>query len=290
MGRGRRTGRDAGGSRPGRVSATVAVALTLAGGVLGAQEPIPIDHFDGWRSWPLYEAGELEIDAAPLGNLRAEFRFEVPSGDTMTMYVDVLEGSLRGQPALWIQHTSSGLEGDSTLGTTVIDGLLVDRESFRIAYRIQATRGARSWAGPYAFVQHRPERVSAVHVADDGTVETETLDGETDPFDFATMPFLFPFMEGGLQAGRALRLMNIGARGDRAPRPVAIRVMGRTTITDAREREREVWEVQLLSNSERMLVTIWVDETPPWFFGWRYRMVEDGALRTRMMYRDHRIF
>lgn len=276
-----------------RAVAPVAVALlalwpgVLWPGVVVGQGAVSIEHFDGWRDWPLYEAGDLRLENDALGPQRTLFEFPLPTGGTTTMTVDVLPAHLRGEPALWIEHTSSGVPGD-TAGTTVIDALLVDRETFRVAFRIQGARGTRSWMGPYRLTQHRPDRILAVTVEEDGTVEKEELGEASDPFDFAAMPYLFPFME--IEEGRGLRLLNIGTAADLTPRKVPIRVIGDTTITDANGREHDVTEIQRLSNSERALYTIWVTDEPSFWYGWRGQWVEDGRTIWEWRYREHEIF
>lgn len=265
----------------------VATAVLLIGSAVGlpAQEPLDISHFDGWQDWPLYEAGDLAVDTRGLASQRTVFDFRIPTGDTVRMSIDVFTGMhLRGEPALWIQYLSSGVAGDSA-GTSTLDALLVDRGSFRIAFRIQGAPGDRSWTGPYDFVKHRPDRVVALHIPDDGTVETETQELTADPFDFAAMPYLFPFLD--LEEGGGVRLVNVGARGQRGTREVAVLPVGRTTVTDALGRDHEVREVQLLSHTGRVLISFYIADEAPYFCGWHYRRVDNGATLSKFDYREH---
>ncbi len=281
--------RDRAHLRGGLVPA-LAMTVALAGPAAAQESPEPaidIDHFEGFEDWPLYRAGDLELENAALGEQRTRFDFRIPTGDTIRMVIDLMEAYHRGQPALWIEWISSGIPGD-TSSPGSLDVMLVDRSTFRIAFRIQGTPGPRRWAGSYDLVQHHPDRVVRVSVSDSGTVDTETLERATNPFDFATMGYLFPFI--GLEQGRHFRLQNVGSRGSPEPKVVAIRMMGPTTITDATGRTREVHEVQLLSASRRSLVSFWVDEDAPYFYGWTFTSVRDGSTFSRLMYREHTVF
>lgn len=265
--------------------AVAALLLLAAPALLEAQDPISLSHFEDWRSWPVYEAGELPIDNAALATQRTIFDFANPTGAVDPMVMDVFADVYhRGRPAVWVQWTSGGRAGD-TEGTSVLDAILLDRETFRVAFRIQGVPGPRAWAGPYAVTQHHPGRVARIGIADDGTVTTDELAHEVDPFDFATMQYLFPFI--GLEEGKSFRLMNVGAAGNLEPRDVGVRVIGRTSIEDARGVAHDVWEVQLLTNTEGGLVSFYVTETAPFFHGWDFRRVADGRTLTSLRLRDH---
>jgi len=282
-------------SRIGKRTGTLKTgALLLLGGVVAvlgrpatAQEPVSVEHFDGSEQWPLYEAGELELEGEALEDQRTWFDFLTPSGDTVGMTVDVHEVFHRGEPALWVQWTSKGEPGD-TAGTSTIDDLLIERSTFRIAFRIQASPGPRSWAGNYDLVQHHPDRVVRVAVRDDGSVDREVLEEATAPFDFATMGYLFPLLP--LDEMEGFRLLNVGTRGDISPKEVALWPAGRTTIEDSRGGQHRVQEVQLLSASGRVLVSFYVTRGPPYFWGWLYRNVEDGRVISHLVYRGHEVY
>lgn len=256
---------------------------------LPAQQKVsPPEGFEGHESWPLYEPGDLDLDFGPLTTQRTEFAFRVPSGDTIPLLIDVFESAFQGGPAYWVQWTSGGLPAEAGGGTGSIDAILVHGETFRVLWRVAAIPGDRTWAGSYEVSQHHPEEIVRVQIAGDGEVATERVEMENDPFDFATMGYLFPFI--GLEAGKRYRLRNIGVRGDPAPRDVSVRVAGRTTVTGADGERHEVWEVQLLPFSRRNLVTFWVDDEAPYFYGWSFRNVESGRLFSELRYRGHTVF
>lgn len=281
------------GGTPGH-SAVLLAAVLLAAALLlwwapgtAAQESIPLDDFEGWTEWPLYEPGDVELDPDAFESMLGSYEFRTPSGDTAVMRIHTIaDVYFQGEPALWVQHTGTGLGDDSTR-TSTLDHIIVSRETLRVFFRVAATPGSRSWAGSYDVTQHYPDRVVRTGIGDSARVVQNRFEGENDPFDFATMPYLFSFME--LEAGRRFRLMNIGSARDPEPRDVAILVKGRTTLEDAHGEEHEVWDVQLLNHAETLLVHLYVTEEAPRFWGWAFRRVANGATGVEWVYRDHRI-
>lgn len=265
------------------------IALSTSPLNVEAQEPISLADFDGWRDWPLYAPGDLEIDSEALVSHRTWMKFIAPSGDTMTQHVDLTtEARFNGEPAIWVQHTGSGTLGDPETQTSVIDWMIVNRMTFRVLFRIGGAPGERTWAGRYDLTQHYPDHVVRTTVNDDASVSQNRANIDNNPFDFVTMPYVVA-LSGLLREGERFRLMNIGSANDPAPRSVGLFVKGKTTIEDGNGVRRDVWDVQLISNSERLLVHLYVSEDLPYFMGWRFRSVANGRDGVINLYRSHRL-
>jgi hypothetical protein len=277
---------DARPQRLGFLSLFGLLAALLAGAAHG-QAAISLDAFDGWESWPLYAPGDLAVDTSALGPLRIEFdgRFPGPQGfgrgplDPLTMYMDVIEESFHAQPALWVQWTSR--PPAEAAGSPALDMLLVGRATLRLLFRVAASsRGA--WAGRYELLQAQPERLVQVSVEEDGTTTREVVEGPADYFDFATYPFLLPFLD--LRPGLAFRLSGYDYL-EKKPEILPVRVADRTTITDARGIEHEVWRVDVMPSHRATLITFYVAKEAPFFYGWDYRLTRDGSMAVQLTYR-----
>lgn len=266
-------------------------AMPLLGLVSGspavaAQQPLSLDHFDGWETWPLYHPGELSLATQRLVPLRIAFDglfpgaqgFGRPPLDTLTMIMDVVEQRFHGAPALWIQWLSQPSAGG---GSPALDALLVDRATFRLLFRLAASaRG--EWAGRYEVVQAKPDGVTQVTVNEDGTTGAHTLEGGGTYFDFATYPFLFPLLD--LREGMAFRLSGYEYLEQRAE-ILPVRVVGRTRVADAHGREREVWRVDIMPAHRATLISFYVSRDPPFFYGWDYRLTRDGSTALKLTLR-----
>lgn len=272
-----------------RTGPALRLALVLAGGVpaaVAAQGPLALNHFNGWEAWPLYGPGDLRIASASLIPLRIEFDglfpgpkgFGAPPLDSLTMYMDVLEQSFRGAPAVWVQWLSR--PPVSRQASPALDALLVDRATFRLLFRIAASRPG-AWAGRYELIQAQPERVTQVTVGEDGKAATHQLD-TANYFDFATYQFLFPFLD--LREGLAFRLRGyeyLEKEGEELP----VKVVGRTHVADARGRRHEVWQVDVMPAHRATLITFYVSREPPFFYGWNYRVTRDGSTAIKLTLR-----
>jgi hypothetical protein len=271
--------------------ATCLAALVILAGpaALTAQEPLPLGHFDDWETWPLHAPGDLATDDREIVPLRIEFegQFPGPNGfgspplDSLTMFMDVLELTFRGSPALWIQWLSSPPR-ERTSASPALDALLVDRVTFRLLFRLAASQRGE-WAGRYEIVQARPDRVVQVSVDEDGTtIATEIENDAAGLFDFATYQFLFPFLE--LREGDAFRLSGyeyIEKRAEILP----VRVVGRTRVKDAFGRDNEVWQVDIMPEHRQTLISFYVTREPPYFYGWDYRLTRDGTMAIQLRLR-----
>lgn len=242
--------------------------------------PPDLTPFEGWQEWPLIAPSDLRLDTGALGNQRIVFDGMFgPPGDPspVTMYMDVFEVWHGGRPAYWIQWTSSGNPAGAA-ESVGIDTLVVDRETFRILFRVAAT-------GPsgYALTVHGAEQITQFRLdADAGSATTHRAEEPAGSFDFATFQFLFPFL--GLEDGRRFRLVNIGQPPDLEPREVAVLVAGKVLLEAGREDDPynvEAWDVQVMPSHGRALIHFYVLEEAPFFYGWEYRLA-DGRLVSMM--------
>ncbi len=263
------------------------VLSLLAAPPVAAQGALSLAHFDGWDAWPLYEPGDVAIANAELMPLRIEFDglFPGPNGfgrqplDSLTMLMDVVEASFRGAPAVWVQWLSK--PSRKTVAAPALDALLVDRATFRLLFRMAASQRG-DWAGRYELVQAQPDRVLQVTVDEDGTTKTQTLEGAANYFDFATYQFLLPFLD--LRQGMRFRLLGYEYL-EKRPEVLPVRVVGRTQVVDARGREHEVWRVDVMPEHRQTLISFYVSEEPPFFYGWDYRLTRDGSTAVKLTLR-----
>lgn len=263
------------------------VALCLSGLSVAparAQEPLSLEHFDGWESWPLVEPGDLQVDTTGLVPLRIEFDglfpgpngFGVPPPQPLTMYMDVIESRFHGEPALWIQWLSKPRAEEG--GSPALDALLVERGTFRLLFRIAASaRG--EWAGNYELIQARPDGVTQVSVGEDGSSAKQVLDGPANYFDFATYQFLLALID--LRENDRYRLSGYDLL-DKDAEVLAARVVGRVMVPDADGREHEVWRVDLMPAHRATLISFYVTGEPPYFYGWDYRVTRDGSTALKL--------
>lgn len=265
------------------------LASVLGASSATAQQPVSLDHFDGADSWPLYRPGDLPLDNAALRPQRIAFdgRFPGPQGFGrgplvhLTLYMDVLDVFFHGEPAVWVQWTSTSPPESST-EAPALDALVVDRATFRLLFRVGRSGPAQAWAGRYEIVHATPDSTIQVSVRDDGSTDRKVLADPGPRFDFATYPFLFPFLD--LHEGLSFRLAGYDFV-DEAEEILAVRVVGRTRITDATGGGREVWRVDVLPPHRATLITFWVTRQAPFFYGWEYRLTRDGTTALDMTYR-----
>lgn len=268
-----------------RSSITTALLLVLSAASGGAQEqPVSLEEFEGWRSWTLHQPGDLELDHERLVPILTMYDFQVPTGDTMKMGIEILpDVRFQGQPAMWVNWIGAGGEE----GTTNLDAIILNRETFRVLFRIAAAPGDRNWAGTYSLKAHRPGKVVEVTVGDDMAVQRDSLEVDTNVFDFATMGYLFALLD--LEEGQRFRLMNVGGGASLEPREVGILVGGMKTVGDPADRSHQVREIRLIANSENAVVTFHVSRTAPFFHGWSYQLVSNGRTFSDLTYRTHTV-
>lgn len=120
-----------------------------------------------------------------------------------------------------------------------------------------------------------------VTVNQDGTTATHTVEGAA-YFDFATYQFLFPFLR--LREGMAFRLSGYEYLEQRAE-VLPVKIVGRVKFTDARGAEHDAWQVDVMPAHRATLITFYVSEEPPFFYGWDYRLTRDGATAIKLTLR-----
>jgi hypothetical protein len=254
-----------------------------------AQRPIPLDDFTGWESWPLVRPGDLDLSGATLQPVHIEFDglFPGPRGfgsqplDSLTMWMDLLPARFHGRAAYWVTWTSSGPRPPRE-EAPAIDAILVERRSFRLLFRLARSGPASFWAGRYEYVQAAPDSVVQVTVDDSGTTSRHALGTDHPLFEFASYPFLFPWLE--LRAGNGMRLAGYDYL-DKKEEILAVRVVGRVTIPDARGVGHEVWRVDVMPAHRATLISFFVAREPPYFYGWDYRLTRDGSSAVRLTLR-----
>lgn len=267
--------------------AAVLVAGLFSARTAAGQQPVRLDHFDGWERWPLYAPGDLPITSGKLIPLRITFDglFPGPRGfgrpplDSITMLMDVIEETFHGAPALWIQWLSR--PSAKPTASPALDALLVDRGTFRLLFRLAASaRG--EWAGRYEVLQARPKLLVQATVNEDGTAERHVLQAPADYFDFATYQFLLPFIE--LREGMAFRLSGYEYL-EKTPEVLPVRVVGRARVADAAGTMHDVWQVDIMPAHRATLITFYVSPEPPFFYGWDYRLTKDGSTALKLTLR-----
>jgi hypothetical protein len=267
----------------------LALGLAFSPLVAEAQHPLALDAFDGWETWPLVRPGDLDLSSVVLAPVRIAFAgffpgaggFGVPPLDSLTMWMDVLPATFHGKPALWVQWTSSGVRTRAA-EAPALDAILVDRATFRLLFRVARSGPAKAWAGAYDLIHATEDSVVQVSVGDDGAAAKHVLDRHATYFDFATYPFLFPFLN--LRPGLGLRLAGYDFLG-KQEEILAVHVAGRTTVTDARGTTHDVWQVDVMPSHRATLISFYVTPTAPYFYGWDYRLVRDGSTAIKLTYR-----
>jgi hypothetical protein len=251
------------------------------------QQPLSLEHFEGWETWPLMAPGDLHLENDSLAPLRIEFDglfpgpngFGVPPLDSLTMYMDVMDVNFHGAPALWVQWTSRPPPHGT--GVPALDALVVDRATFRLLFRVAASNRGE-WAGQYEVIQAMPDRVVQVTVSEDGETGQHVLEGPATYFDFASYPFLFPLLD--LREGLAFRLGGYDYL-DKSAEVLAVRVVARTSVSDASGGAHDVWRVDVMPPHRATLITFYVSREPPFFYGWDYRLARDGSTALKLTLR-----
>lgn len=253
---------------------------------ISAQPPLSIDEWEDFESWSVTKPGELKLKNTELKNQRIIFDgiFPGPGGQTRptTMIMDITNVFFQGKPAVWIQWTSTSSENDKQ-GTASLDLIVVEKQTFRTLFRIADGPGIRQWAGNYNITHYGPEQITNIFTKDDGTTETKTLRPETDVFEFATFQFLLPFLD--LKDGAKYRLPGFQRTSHRY-QLIPVRIGGKTGIRDAHGKKHEVWEAQVISADRSTLITFYLTQKAPYFYGWKYERVSDRKILTSMTFRE----
>ncbi|GAB4536923.1 MAG: hypothetical protein Tsb0010_16330 [Parvularculaceae bacterium] len=255
---------------------------------------IDTSHFDGFENWPLYRPGELRAENDAIADQRILYKAQFPSAaglqgpleDTIMM-MDLHDLYFRGEPALWVQWTSTGRRDDPA-GTASIDMLIADKASHRLLYRIQSVGGPGGppvWAPPLSIQSHMRSKIIDVNVTSDGETETKTLESDdAGTIDFATLQFWLPFI--GLEEGMKFRVPYYQRQREQIG-GLPVQVVGRAEIVDANGDKHDVWRVQTMSDTRASLIEFWISEDAPYFMGWDFRLTRDGRRVAYMEYMKH---
>jgi hypothetical protein len=250
---------------------------------------LDLSAFEGWETWPVVEPGEMTADNAGLTDQRIVFdaKFPGPGGlsaplEPTTMIIDVAEVYFKGEPAFWIQYTSSGRSGSES-GTAALDYLLVDRKTHKTLHRVQSVGGRdgpQDRAGPLVIWNYSEDRVVLTRVQEDGSADTNTIESDSvDTIDYAAIQFWLPFID--LEAGKKFRVP-YASRGRTAIVGMPVHVKGRVRVEDAHGKKHNVWAVQIMSQNASSLSEFWVSDTAPYFYGWDVRLKAGSKPITQM--------
>jgi hypothetical protein len=257
--------------------ATLIAALGLA---VRGQTPLSVEAWRDAGTWPELPPGQLgsNLERVPNMRLTMDAVFPGPPRDPTTMYVDVTQIKFQNQPAVWIQFLSTGVENSPTNGTASLDAIVLDRATARALFRLRpalpAPGSQQAWGGSYDVMQYGPDQLVQVHAAEDGTtsVHRTSIPPVTE---FAALGFVLPGL--GLRPGLTMRIPGFVPGAD-ASDVMPFRVDGRVPFTDAAGADHEVWAVDLPTDDRGVLIRFFVDDAPPFFYGWTYRAVADGSV------------
>ncbi len=250
-----------------------------------AQAAISIEHFENASEWPIFMPGEIKLDNAELGNLRVGYDgiFATPQGPlVLGTYIDVMDVMFNGKSADWMQWTFTS-EEEGKGGVANLDLLIMDQETGALNYRMLPSAPGSTWGGPYNFIGVGDSEVKRIILSDDSELSTEIIPIEGNIYDFGGLPFVFPFMN--LQNGQGIRLKAYQQSGADGVQLLDVKVIGPVTISDVDGNEHEVTEVQTLPPSRATLVSFYISDKAPYFYGWDYRRIDDGVSLFKMTYR-----
>lgn len=247
-------------------------------------QAIDIRHFADSDDWPLYIPGQVQMNNEKLTNLRIAYdapEMGSPGGPTFDLYMDVMDIQFQGKPADWIQWTFSHKKEAEGKGPATMDMLIVEQETYKYLYRLHPN-DFNTNANTYGTIEVRPNSVRQMTVKKKGTATLDTLAVKTPLFEFATLGFLFPFMD--LEMGQKFRLKGYHFPS-KSLNNMAVYVKGEVEIKDHWQKPHQAWAVEVLSGSKTTLVTYYVTKEAPYFYGWNYRRIEDGVSLFKMSYK-----
>ncbi len=256
----------------------------------GAQD---IEAFADMESWPLYQAGDLNLRKLDSTDIRVQYEARFPDGslasgkyvDT-TMNLDVFKVFFHSKPAFWIQWSSVS-NAHVADGAPAIDYLIVLQDNHQIVSRFAGQPGERTWMGSHQWVQFKPDQVVQVDIQEDGESKTKKMDTQVKFLDFAALPFYLPRLE--LRDGLQFRYRGFRYQDSTQVEP-AIYVKGKTIFKDTSGVDHQVWEVQLTNPERSILCRFYISQSAPYFLGWDYRLLGNGKLITSMRYVKHTEF
>lgn len=264
------------------------IVVCGVGNVASAQTRLSTENFDNAAEWPVYSAGEIKLNNDKIGNFRVAYDgiFQSPEGPLkLATYIDVSDVMYKGIPAQWMQwsFTSEEEGGD---GVPNLDLLIMDKKTGGLRFRmLPAGQGSEEWDHLYNFIGVSSEAMKRTVFLEDGSVKTEEIKIDSSVFDFGGLPFVLPFMD--LKPGQGMRLNAYQQSGVGGIQLLDVKVIGPAEVTDTKGARHNVLEVQTAAPSRTSIISFYVSDKAPYFYGWDYRKVEDGTSLFKMIYRGY---
>ena len=240
-------------------------------------------NFDGASEWKVYAPGELTLDNESLHNLRIVYGAEMltPNGQLKKkVSFEIRDVMAAGRKADWIQWLFTSEKG-GVEDYPNLDVLVIDSQTGQLRYRMFPAGPTVENGGTYSFIRISPDALSELTVMADGKTYPEAHELNGVPvFDFASLGFILPFLE--LHEGQGLRLRNynFSTVGSVAVYPHALR-----KIRLPSGREVNIRNVDVLVGGGVQMITYKISKDAPYFYGWEYRQIKDGATLFKMDYR-----
>ncbi|GJL90933.1 MAG: hypothetical protein DHS20C04_05920 [Hyphococcus sp.] len=246
-------------------------------------EAISITQFEGAETWKVYVPGELELHNENLHDLRVVYGATMftPNGPLKKkVSFDVRDVMAEGRRADWLQWSfTAEYEGEE--GYPNLDLLVIDSETGQLRFRMFPAVSTLESGGTYSFIHVIPSAVKELTVMPDGKTYPEQHDlGGVPIFDFGALGFVLPFLDLVEGEGFRLRTYNYSSVDSVAVYPHAlenIRLPNGRTVT--------IRDVDVLVAGGTQLITYRVSSEAPYFYGWDYKQVKDGAPLFKMDYR-----
>ena len=261
------------------------VSCAIAGASFApALAQVAIDHFDGADEWPLYAPGDLAVSNDGLTHIRVGYDMVFGATGVTRGYIDVDRVLFRGKPAHWVEWKFSAEEEGVSEGWPSFDLLILDKETGQLLARTAPSRNPRGdWGGPYSSIEVRDGELRRLTLSTTGEGKLVSSDLDNEIFDFGALGFVLPFLD--VEIGQGFRLNTyLKSLGD-SVYPFAIKVVGTRSIKDTSGADHVVLAMDALSPDRGAIITFYVSDAAPYFYGWDYRKVSDGSTLFRMDYR-----
>lgn len=248
-------------------------------------KPLSLEAFEGSEAWPAYRPGDLRLRNEGLTNIKVAYKaeFALPDG-TMELlnYIDIMDVMFGGKPADWMQWTFTSQDTSSEAAANM-DTLIMDQETGALRFRILPSAPGSDWGGPYNMIGASDDTVKRVILSDEEPSKTENIEVDGPVFDFGGLPFVFPFID--VEPGDGFRLHAYQQSGANGVQFLDVKVIGKTKITDVHGKQHSALEIQTLAPSRTTLVSFYVTDKAPYFYGYDYKSVESGVSLFKMTYR-----
>lgn len=248
-------------------------------------KPLSLVAFEGSEHWPTYRPGDLQLRNEGLTNIKVayEAEFAVPDGTMRLLnYIDIMDVMFGGKPADWMQWTFTSQETSSEVAANM-DTLIMDQETGALRFRILPSAPGSDWGGPYNMIGASDDTVKRVILSDEEPSKTENINVDGPVFDFGGLPFVFPFID--VEPGDGFRVHAYQQSGVNGVQFLDVKVIGKTKITDVHGKKHHALEIQTLAPSRTTLVSFYVTDEAPYFYGYDYKSTESGISLFKMTYR-----